>query len=146
MPDGTISDGSKAPVNDPDFWVSSRHEATSVNMAYRVDTYGGVIFEAVDLPLELFSFRDLFARSLEHVHRLGYQKAYWISVPAVRCELVPLIIKEFGFYVHHAKKDYFMLTKWNDLSRPDPIPTPSMHQVSNTDNVLMNAIRSESVV
>jgi len=129
MPDGNISNGSKSLVNDPEFWVLSRHEACSTNLAFRVDTYGGVIFESADLPMEGSVFHHLFSCSLEHVSRLGYHKAYWISVPVERCELVPLIIKDFGFYVHHAKKEYFMLVKWNDLSRPDPIPSPSMHQV-----------------
>jgi len=133
MTDATISNclpnATKECVNDPEFWVASHHEASTINLGYRVDTYGGVIFDGSDLPHELMAFRELFISSLRHVVSAGYNKAYWISVPSGRCDLVPVIMNEFGFYVHHAKREYFMLAKWNDVSRPNPIPIPSMHQV-----------------
>jgi hypothetical protein len=127
--------------NDPDFWVSSHHERSMTHMGYRVDTYGGIIFDTSDLPLDTVPFRESFSRSIEFLTAQGYSKGFWISIPAQRSELVPIIMKDFGFYVHHAKKDYFMLVKWNDPSRPDPIPAPSMHQVRETITILEIILR-----
>jgi 8-oxo-dGTP pyrophosphatase MutT (NUDIX family) len=44
-------------------------------------------------------------------------------------DLVPICVKEFGFYIHHAKKKYVMLVKWTHPLKSNPIPAPSTHQV-----------------
>ena len=141
MQDRAVSGTSR--LNDPDFWVASHHERSITHMGYRVDTYGGIIFDTSDLPQDTETFRDSFSRSIEFLTAQGYSKGFWISIPASRSELVPVIMKEFGFYVHHAKKDYFMLVRWNDPQRPDPIPAPSMHQVCQIFQSLRSHVRWE---
>ena len=116
-------------TNDPGFWISSSHNQTAIYMGYRVDTYGGVIFDTSNLPADLNTFREYLARSIQHLTSAGFSKGFWFSVPTTTPEYVTVLIREFGFYVHHARKEYFMLTKWNDNTRPDPIPPVSMHQV-----------------
>jgi 8-oxo-dGTP pyrophosphatase MutT (NUDIX family) len=116
-------------TEDPDFWIQSRHSATELCLAYRVDMYGGVIIDSTDLPENVDAFRQAFQCSLNALATHGFQKAYWIRIPAERIELVPVCLREFSFYIHHAKRDYVMLAKWTHPTRADPIPPPSTHQV-----------------
>ena len=116
-------------TEDPDFWIQSRHSATELCLAYRVDTYGGVIIDSTDLPDDTESFRKAFQCSLNALTSVGFQKAFWIRIPTDHIDFVQVCLQEFGFYIHHAKKEYVMLVKWNHPTRPDPIPPPSTHQV-----------------
>jgi ADP-ribose pyrophosphatase YjhB (NUDIX family) len=115
--------------SDPDFWIESSQSATTLCLAYRVDTYGGVFLDSSELPQREDDFRRALSCSLEVLHARGFQKAFWIRIPASKIEFVIICFREFGFYVHHAKKEYFMLAKWAHPAKPDPIPPPSTHQV-----------------
>jgi 8-oxo-dGTP pyrophosphatase MutT (NUDIX family) len=116
-------------TTDPDFWIRSRHSATQLCLGYRVDTYGGVILDSMNLPDDIEDFKESLECSLNILETQGFQKAYWIRIPTANIEFVPICLREYGFYIHHAKKEYVMLVRWSNPSKPDPIPPPSTHQV-----------------
>jgi hypothetical protein len=66
---------------------------------------------------------------MEYLFGQGIRNGYWLRIEMENIELVPLCVKDLGFYIHHATKVYVMLVKWTDSSRANPIPNPSMHQV-----------------
>jgi 8-oxo-dGTP pyrophosphatase MutT (NUDIX family) len=114
---------------DPDFWIQSAHSATDTCLAYRVDTYGGVIIDSSNLPGSVPEFVKALSCSLNALSIEGFQKAFWIRIPTTVVEFVGVCIKDCGFYIHHAKREYVMMVKWAHPTRPDPIPPPSTHQV-----------------
>ena len=118
-----------ASSTDPDFWILSAHSATELCLAYRVDTYGGVIIDSSNLPDSVPEFIKGLSCSLNALSSEGFQKAFWIRIPTSVVEFVTVCINEFKFYIHHAKREYVMMVKWAHPTRPDPIPPPSTHQV-----------------
>ena len=81
------------------------------------------------LPRNADKFRGVVSKSLERFKSEGFEKAIWLRVPIDFIELVPICIREFGFYIHHSKKEYVMLAKWTNPRRENPVPVPSSHQV-----------------
>ena len=114
---------------DPDFWIQSKHSATELCLSNRLDTYGGVIIDSSDLPDNIDEFRAALRCSLTELGCKGCDKAFWIRIPTSSIEFVPACIREFDFYIHHAKQDYVMMVKWTHPTKSNPIPPPSTHQV-----------------
>ncbi len=138
MPDSTLAPSEdtvclKSPrtTDDPDFWIRTRHCASDGCIGYKIDTYGGVIFDTTSLPSDPETFRKILSQSMQSLIEQGIRRGYWLRIRTENIEFVPVCIKELGFYIHHATKDYVMLVKWTDDSRPNPIPNQPMHQVSN---------------
>ena len=123
--------GLKSPqsTTDPDFWIQARRAATALCLSYRIDTYGGVIIDSSELPETVDDFRTALRCSLDHLDSEGFQKAFWIRIPTISIEFVTVCLRDFDFYVHHAKKEYVMMVKWAHPTKPNPIPPPSTHQV-----------------
>ena len=114
---------------DPDFWIRTSQSPTELCLGYQVDTYGGVIIDSTCLPDNSEEFRRAFQCSLNVLADEGFDKGYWIRIPISLIDFVPVCIKEYSFYIHHARRDYVMLVRWNHPSRPNPIPQESTHQV-----------------
>lgn len=112
-----------------DFWFRSFCPPTENLFGYRIDTYGGVVFQSPALLHDIPEFRNKLSNSLQWLVKKGHDRGFWIKLSSDSIDHAYLCIKEFGFYIHHANREYVMLAKWMDRSRPDPIPPASSHQV-----------------
>jgi len=135
-PDDSIVRRSPRITGDPDFWIKSQHCAIDGCIGYEVDTYGGVIFDTTSLPTDAVKFQKILDESMGYLFTQGMRKGFWLRLSMEQIDFVPICIKKLGFYIHHAMKNYVMLVKWTDDSRPNPIPNPPMHQVRLTVFVL----------
>lgn len=115
--------------SDPDFWIQATRPTSDKCLDFLVDTYGGVILDSSTLPDEVDEFAEALECSLRKIASLGFDRGYWLRIPMTKIQLVPICIQQFGFYMHHSRRDYVMLAKWTHPSKPNPIPDPSTHQV-----------------
>lgn len=114
---------------DDVFWYQSVSPSSEVCLGYRVDTYGGVVFQVSDLPEKIEEFRKKLNLSMEYLTNQGFNRGYWMKLSTALIDHIQICVKEFSFYIHHAKREYVMLAKWAHESLPDPIPPHSTHQV-----------------
>ena len=115
--------------SDESFWFTHREESTDDHMAYSVDTYGGVVFESSSLPELVHEFHQRLRRSMDYLTNKGFDRGFWIRIETRLVDHICLCMKQFGFYIHNGRREFVMLAKWSNESRPDPIPPPSNHQV-----------------
>ncbi|UJR14586.1 hypothetical protein I4U23_001581 [Adineta vaga] len=91
------------------------------------DIYSGV---TVDRKL-LAKTPALFEQQLEKsivAWRQAKRRGIWLSIPHDRTELIP-VAQKLGFVLHHAKKDYVMLTHWLDEKDPNQLPSYAMSTI-----------------
>ena len=95
-------------------------------LKYDSDRYDGVIVIEKSLP----DSKEDFERSLKHslrVWKADGRRGIWLKIPSPKIDFaqVALIL---GFVMHHAEKDYLMLTHW--LSEDEnKLPSNASHQV-----------------
>lgn len=59
---------------------------------------------------------------------MGY-KSIWLEIPTNKIPFLKMVMDDHGFEIHHARKDYFMLTKWLDESTPSKLPEYTTHYI-----------------
>lgn len=95
-------------------------------MKYRDDAYNGIIIDGVDLPSTLVDFSTLLDDSLQTWRKQG-KKGVWLKIPIDKLSYA-VTARDFGFAMHHAEKDYLMMTHW--LSSDDStLPPNASHQI-----------------
>ena len=93
---------------------------------YRDDSYDGVIIDSVDLPNTLADFSSMLDDSLQNWRKLG-KRGIWLKIPIDKISYA-VAARDFGFAMHHAEKEYLMMTHW--LSSDDnTLPPNASHQI-----------------
>lgn len=121
--------------------IFNRSQMDSEGMLdHETDKYDGIIIKPEGLPTTKDTFLISLHRSLEAWKDAG-KRGIWLKLPAHQLEYVT-IATDMGFVMHHAEKDYLMLTKW--LSHEEnKLPPNASHQVGvgcvvlNADNKLL---------
>ena len=95
-------------------------------LAHQADKYDGIIISDVGLPETLHEFSSHLDHSLQLWKENGV-KGVWLKIPSTKVEFAATAI-DSGFIMHHAEKEYLMLTQW--LS-PDEnkLPPNASHQI-----------------
>ena len=95
-------------------------------LKYESDRYDGVIVIEKSLP----DSKEDFERSLKHslrVWKADGRRGIWLKIPSPKIDFAQVALK-LGFVMHHAEKDYLMLTHW--LSEDEnKLPSNASHQV-----------------
>ena len=103
--------------------VDQEHKNT---LKYESDRYDGVIVIEKSLP----ETKEDFERSLKHslrVWKADGRRGVWLKIPSPKIDFAQVALK-LGFVMHHAEKDYLMLTHW--LSEDEnKLPSNASHQV-----------------
>ena len=95
-------------------------------LAHQVDKYDGIIISDVDLPETRIEFSSHLNHSLQLWRENGV-KGVWLKIPSKKVEYAATAI-DLGFSMHHAEKDYLMLTQW--LSKDEnKLPPNASHQI-----------------
>ena len=125
------------------FWgkIFNKSQMDSEGMLdYETDSYDGIIIKPEGLPTSKDMFLTSLHRSLESWKEAG-KRGIWLKLPAHQLEYAT-IASDLGFVMHHAEKDYLMLTKW--LSHEEnKLPPNASHQVGvgcvvlNSNNKLL---------
>lgn len=93
---------------------------------YRDDSYDGVIIDSVDLPNTLTDFSTMLDDSLQNWRELG-KRGVWLKIPINKISYA-VAARDLGFAMHHAEKEYLMMTHW--LSSDDnTLPPNASHQI-----------------
>lgn len=95
-------------------------------LKYDGDKYDGVIVKEQSLPETKDEFAQMLKQSLRAWKAKG-RRGVWLRIPVSKIDFTSVAI-EFGFVMHHAEKDYIMLTHW--LSEDENmLPSNASHQV-----------------
>jgi Nudix hydrolase domain len=106
------------------------HSAKSIKftsvLAHQADKYDGIIISDVGLPETCNDFTSHLHYSLQLWKEKGV-KGVWLKIPSRKLEYAAAAI-DSGFTMHHAEKDYLMLTRW--LSEDEnKLPPNASHQI-----------------
>jgi 8-oxo-dGTP pyrophosphatase MutT (NUDIX family) len=103
--------------------VNKDLEAT---LKYDNDRYDGVIVKELSLPDTKEEFEQSLKRSMR-LWKANGRRGVWLKIPSSKVQYAAVAI-DFGFVMHHAEKDYLMLTHW--LSEEEnKLPSNASHQV-----------------
>jgi 8-oxo-dGTP pyrophosphatase MutT (NUDIX family) len=72
-----------------------------------LNTFGGVVVDTPDLPVDPVAFKKRLQFSLESWKNNGH-KLVWLEIPIDRSDLIPQAVSE-GFFFHHAESRRVML-------------------------------------
>jgi hypothetical protein len=98
----------------------------STVLAHQEDRYDGVIVDAISLPDNRDDFSSHLFHSLQNWKASG-KRGVWLKIPHEKLDFAKTAI-DFGFVMHHAEKDYLMLTHW--LSEDEnKLPPNASHQI-----------------
>ena len=95
-------------------------------LKYDNDRYDGVIVKELSLPDTKEEFEQSLKRSMR-LWKANGRRGVWLKIPSSKVQYATVAI-DFGFVMHHAEKDYLMLTHW--LSEEEnKLPSNASHQV-----------------
>jgi Nudix hydrolase domain len=95
-------------------------------LKYDNDRYDGVIVKELSLPDTKEEFEQSLKRSMR-LWKANGRRGVWLKIPSSKVQYAAVAI-DFGFVMHHAEKDYLMLTHW--LSEEEnKLPSNASHQV-----------------
>lgn len=95
-------------------------------LGHAEDRYDGVIVEASTLPDSKDVFLSDLLYSLQQWKSSG-KRGVWLKIPSDKLDYASAAV-ESGFVMHHAEKDYLMLTHW--LSEDEnKLPPNASHQI-----------------
>ena len=103
--------------------LPSKYTSTLI---HDTDTYDGVIIKEQSLPDSKEEFMNHLQYSL-HSWKNDNKKGVWLKIPTNKLEFASIAVAA-GFVMHHAEKDYLMLTKWLS-SDQNKLPANASHQV-----------------
>lgn len=109
----------------------------------KFDSFNGVLVDSLNLPNNLYQFIDSLKYSLKIWER-DKKKIIWLELKQHQFEYVTPAC-QMGFNVHHAQKDYIMLTKWVDKEILEKTPSFSSHYIS-CGGVVINDKQEVSIV
>lgn len=110
------------------YQVNDYEIITSELLNGRYDAYNGVLIDSQTLPGNVQQFVDNLKYSLK-VWESDDKKAIWLELKQNQFDFVSHACR-LGFNVHHAQKDYIMLTKWIDKKEAAKTPDFSSHYIS----------------
>ncbi|KAL6760913.1 NUDIX hydrolase domain-like protein [Haematococcus lacustris] len=96
-------------------------------LAYKTDSYGGVIVDELQLPEDPVEFRCKLEGALKTWVNAGV-RGVWMKLPLSHAHLVGPAVQEGGFRPHHAGERHIMLVRWLAAS-PCTLPLGATHQV-----------------
>jgi ADP-ribose pyrophosphatase YjhB (NUDIX family) len=100
-----------------------------------VDSYNGVVIKPQGLPNSGKIFAEKLKLSLDSWKSIGH-RGVWLKLPSNKVEFASIAI-DSGFVMHHAEKEYLMLTHW--LSEDEnKLPPSASHQVGVGSIVINN--------
>lgn len=95
-------------------------------LKYENDRYDGVIVKELSLPDTKEEFEQSLKRSMR-LWKSNGRRGVWLKIPSSKVQYATIAI-DSGFVMHHAEKDYLMLTHW--LSEEEnKLPSNASHQV-----------------
>jgi ADP-ribose pyrophosphatase YjhB (NUDIX family) len=98
----------------------------SSTLEHTVDGYGGVTVRGESLPNTKEEFEKQIRHSLESWKEAG-RRGVWLKIPVSKVDYASLAL-ELGFVMHHAEKEYLMLTNWL-TEEENKLPSNASHQV-----------------
>ena len=98
----------------------------SSTLEHTVDHYGGVTVLSESLPETRQEFLLKIRKSLECWKESG-RRGVWLKIPSSKIDFASAAL-ELGFVMHHAEKDYLMLTNWL-TEEENKLPSNASHQV-----------------
>lgn len=104
----------------------SRNLSMASSLSHSIDLYNGVQIPSSAIT-ETFNAEDVegFGTALaSSIAAWKEQKRgnIWLTVPTSHSKFIAVAIDQQQMEIHHAKKEYVMLTKWLPTNRPSPIP------------------------
>lgn len=97
-----------------------------LTLKYDGDRYDGVIVKDQSLPESRDEFAKILKQSLRAWKSEG-KRGIWLKIPSIKIDFASVAF-DCGFVMHHAEKDYLMLTNW--LSDDEnKLPSNASHQV-----------------
>ena len=98
----------------------------STTLEHTVDGYGGVNVMVESLPDTKEEFLSQIESSLRSWKSAG-RRGVWLKIPATKIDYVASAL-DLGFVMHHAEKEYLMLTNWL-TDEENKLPSNASHQV-----------------
>ena len=98
----------------------------STTLEHTVDGYGGVTILGDALPDTKEEFLSQIKHSLDS-WKIDGRRGVWLKIPASKLEYA-VSAMELGFVMHHAEKEYLMLTNWL-TDEENKLPNNASHQV-----------------
>ena len=99
---------------------------SELTLKYDGDKYDGVIVNEQSLPGTKADFAQALKQSMR-VWKANSRRGVWLRIPVSKIDFTSVAI-DFGFVMHHAERDYLMLTHW--LSDDENmLPSNASHQV-----------------
>jgi ADP-ribose pyrophosphatase YjhB (NUDIX family) len=95
-------------------------------LEHTVDGYGGVTVDSTSLPSTKQQFVAQIQHSLTSWKTEG-RRGVWLKIPASKIDFASEALN-LGFVMHHAEKDYLMLTNWL-TDEENKLPSNASHQV-----------------